>query len=84
MPETIYEKVRETVARCIPDNRLLRIRRVSTEIVACLSEEDLSPEIVPQELLAAGVAARLPIEIETPSGDDGSSRSSQSHTAGEA
>ena len=66
MEDTIDEKVREAVARCIPQNTVLRIRPVSTQIAAARPEDGVSPAMVAQELLAAGVAAGVPIEMEMP------------------
>ena len=73
MAETIDDAVRQAVARCIPENTVLRIRPVSTQIAAGHRHEGLSPGMVAEELLAAGVAAGVPIEIEMPSSDSDSS-----------
>ncbi len=66
MAYMIHDDVREAVARCIPDNTVLRICRISTKIAAAHAQEGLSPRKVAHELLAAGVAAGVPIEIEMP------------------
>jgi hypothetical protein len=53
---SIHEKVRQAVAGCIPENTVLRIGPVAARI-AGHAEEGISPKIVAQELLEAGVAA---------------------------
>jgi hypothetical protein len=73
VPDSIVDEVREAVARCIPENRVLRIRPVSAAIAASHAEEGLSPAIIAEELLAAGLAAGVPIENETPSDQAGGS-----------
>ncbi|HWT31718.1 MAG TPA: hypothetical protein VN240_11915 [Propylenella sp.] len=69
MANNIDDDVREAVARCIPDNSVLRIRPVSARI-ATSSEVAVCPGAVARELMLAGVAAGVPIEIETPLRED--------------
>ena len=68
MANNIDDDVRAAVARCIPGNSVLRIGPISTRI-AEESDEAVSPGAVARELVLAGVAAGVPIEIEMPSGD---------------
>ena len=56
------------MAGCIPQNTLLRVRRLSAEIAA--RHGGVSPHLVAEELIVAGVAARVPIEFDLPEASD--------------
>jgi hypothetical protein len=66
MTQDIYDDIRRAVARCIPQNSMLRIGPLAASIAE--RHASVSARAVAEELLQAGVAAAVPIEIEMPSG----------------
>jgi hypothetical protein len=66
MPTTVQDDVRRAVARCIPRGEILRTGEIATQIAAIHKGEGVSTKTIADLLLQAGIAAGVPIEIETP------------------
>lgn len=63
MPSSVYEDVRRAVARCIPDDRVLRVHEVAHRIAAAHAGGEALAKQVAEQLLAAAIAARVPVAL---------------------
>jgi hypothetical protein len=66
MIHQIEEDVRRAVARCIEHGSMLRIRAASLQIKSRSKAMNPSAREIALDLLRAGIAARIPLEIELP------------------
>ena len=63
MPSDVYEDVRRAVARCIPEDRVLRVHEVAHRIAAAHAGGEALVKRIAEQLLAAAIAARVPVAL---------------------